>query len=453
MKATNTTPQVRKVNRVFVHLIHLDEVMAYAIGTIFGQKILVGIEKALVVFGSVKHKSPEEWAKGTDLAIGEGGDIDEHVSGTQARKARSSCLLMMRHVRVGFGIIRGMVSEVTRFDSGTGCPRWHVASILKIVVPNRSRQGAELAWKWAYRVVCAVYLRRLKKLVADQYEPSFAGFMDDLVKNSGFSDKEAVHGVRSALNQAAKDNRSLFGLKYVFESLWRNAEGSVAEKRASVREDMKFVLSLMYADQVNYFSALREIDGLSGKDYDACWFKVTVRDGGNVALVKAAVMKSDNPRMATALRVRGAVIAAVLNSRGNAVILGDQHYARMGWLKAALDRGVTELTAWLRYADMDAHHRMNIPWVSLKDRGDCIWADWHLAEEGWLSLYCGTHSHPDRFTKMETDVIRRYIAHSFDKGLSADLKRRLGVREVVVNRGRSNNGNNQLAEVMDMALA
>ncbi len=424
--------QIREVEEVIVHL-HLDEAFAFLMALEDGQDVFRGIQTAKVSFVTgLQKKSSQQWALEKKLCIGGGGDIDEHKNGKEARqKDMSATMLMAQALAITDPVTLAVVKEVNEFDSRIGCPKAHLASIIKMVQVNL--QGSDrTAWNWSLKILRSVRHKLQGNLERQEGETPFMKFMTQLIdRQSAFDDPEAKKGlVRIMEDEDGKNAHLLLGLKHVYESLWRTTDST--EKCEEIGEDLLFALRILHKDQVNFHSFRREIKALVGRARDDVWFRVVVGDKFHENVVPAAIVCSDNPQAHNALRTLGAVITMVMNSRGNVTVQGNQRYAGDQWFKDALDQGITELCAMNRFCDMVPENRKSSSWSVLQVRGDCPNdPHWHLADKGWLSLYNGTNNYAGvPVTKLSRSELRVNAMAAFDPPRLREWRKRMNVPKI-----------------------
>ena len=445
----------RAVQLVLLHL-HLDEVMAYFLAYTFGDDVFLGIKTAKVQFTSeVKRQSLAQWIASKTLSLGAGGDIDEHLSGEAARiEGKSACVLMAEQLTLQGNPIWDMVREVNRFDGTIGCPKSHLASLLKATKVSMGDNFDQAALRWSMKIMTAVYAKLAGNLGPSKNEKPFVQFATTVIKKNSFSDPDAVAGLKRLIEVEGKHNNGIFSLRHVYECLWRTADSDDA--RADVGEHILFAIRILYQDQTKYHTFTRYLKSLNERARKDVWFTVDVRSGSDLTVVNAAIVRTDNPQAHTVLRSMGAVISIVMNDGGNVTIQGDKRYPKSEWLRQALDTGVTQLCAMNRYADMTPDARKRAVWPVLQSRGNCPGdAYWYLAEEGWLAMFNGTHNHKTPPTKLALVQLRRNATNAFDPTHVEGWKDFMRVPEVNTRQGLDSGkhqGLNGLGKVFDNAL-
>lgn len=404
----------RKVFEVLLHL-HLDEMFAYFLGCRFGKEIFVGMETARLNFSPPDIlMTPDQWAASNRIYLGGGGDeTDEHRSGQTERLAGWSASRLMARKLALNGQIERIVAEVNRFDSRAGCPKSHLASLVKMIRANMP--GAEqIGFRWGQRIIGSVH----DMIAADlrkpaRNEPAFDEFMGQLIESRGddFNDESAAKGLKAIIDGESYSTEPLvFSLRSVFEALWRTAQGTAAEKAAAVREDMLFTLQVLYRDQMN-FHAFRRL--ASSKDFED-WFCVDVWNGRQIVKVRAAAVSSDNPQAHNALRSLGAGLSIVRSGTGNVTVLGNVALAEKMGILEAMDAGIRNVAAMNRYCDMPPEAREVAVWEVMSCRGRCPYdGHWYLAEKDWLSCYNGTQNHAVPPTRLALKSIRKNAEQAF----------------------------------------
>ncbi len=412
----------RKVNKVIVHL-HLDELFTLYEARQFGQKAFIGIGQASVCFSKepIKRQTPAYWAAEETLCAGDGGDIsDEHRDGREARlENESAASLMADYLHITDLIIRHMVAEVTYWDTNKKCPKTHLASILKMI---RIKYGHDCGVfvQHTLNIIDAVRKYYTEQLEPGPYEDEFEAFcfdyIDKRVENGTFLDGDAVDGLRREIKKKVKQ---MFGLSTIFLALWRTSKQTKVPKiRMDVSETMGFILDVLYWDQVNYHSMIRDFDALPQQDKIDARFIIPVWDGSRIRNIQAAFIRSKNPQAHNVLRSTfESKVTIVMDFAGNVTVQADQKYAKDHGLLEAFSEGITNLCAMYRYCDTEPKVRKSIAWAILRERGNCYGRGgqlWHLAKADWISMYNGTFNHVAPPTGIHWQQLIEYAQDAFD---------------------------------------
>lgn len=409
MNETQTLLPVRSVeNGVELHL-HLDEVWADHHAITYGSDRLIGIKTSDRIFRARNEKHPPEWwAAQKKLCLGGGGDFtDEHRNGSAERfRGTSASMLMYQRIGVIDPIFQAMAEEVNWFDSHVGCPRSHLANLLKIAKANMPG-GDRLWYDWSMRIFRALYRRMKDNLQPARSELPFGAYIErQITAQSSFDDASALGGVIKLVDQENDSVHPLiFSARHIYEALWRTRPGSAAEKSAGIVDDMRFLVSLLYKDQQNFHS-YRAI--ASSEDFDG-WFEINIdcgesdRGGRDFAVAKAAMVQTDNPQAHNALRSLGAHLSIVKNSKGHVTILGNKKIAGEQRILRVMHEGIQNLIAFNRFCDLPPGARKSVTWEILSCFGNSpVDKHWYLAGESnpalddiWLAGYCGTIYHDE----------------------------------------------------------
>jgi hypothetical protein len=183
----------------------------------------------------------------------------------------------------------------------------------------------------------------------------------------------------------------------------------------STEEIQEWVMSAfeqIYADQLEFWNVLDEVEkGLRTH---------TLFSG-----VPISVVTCDNPLALKAVRYRkerADGIIVIRQKKGNTQIFGKE-------------QDLSSLVAMLRWMELPAELKNDVPWRDLQKAGDFsiagntrmpIW--YHDAKAG--ALYNGSITHPDvPPSKMQDKAIIEAIQHAFDYNLIPRWKRGRGIRQ------------------------
>lgn len=450
---------IRQVKRVKAHR-HQDELFARFVALCGGRGAFPGIETARVEFSKkVVPKSPAQWAAEETLCIGGGGDIlDEHRNGDIARlEGASASSLMMDLLGITDRALAAMAVEVTYFDNERRCPKAHLASLIKMIGNNLSAIDERKLVLLTSKVYAAVHARITGCLAKAPDELPFRHIVTQILRqritDKGlYADKDARRGLINTLRKANFANRAwLFGLRYVYESLWRSAYAAQPpeahptaqmKRRGEIERDLSFFLDILYRDQVNYHHCLREFgvvvmerdadkriaEGKKPRKFrilrDAIRFDIPIRKNGSIRTIAGAIVESDNPQAHNALRSCGAIISIVRNSAGNVSVQGNQDTAERDGIMEILDEGIRSLGAMCRHGDTPQELRNKIDWAKFCMRGKCPEEPyWYIDAKGRLALYNSTDNHYAPPTKLSLMEIVAFAKQAFDPELVEQWKR------------------------------
>ena len=430
MKSTQITPSVhtaqaepstRTVNTVVMHReFHLDECGAYWLAKQAGTHVFVGIGNAQIVFSENCPDTPVAvWKARQQLAIGTGGDIDEHKSGNNSRIASECSATLMRKAIGGALLhdkcIKRMVDEILRFDEATGCPKGHLAEFIK--VGHRCMNGADpLLLRWSSSALTAVYQRLTLNHSPASGERSFAEHaeVEFREKAGAYTDAKAVAYVVKALKEAealAEEARRegreelVFSLDFVYKSFLR------VQGLQEARENILFILDKMYVDQV----AFQTLRAEANKTARRFWVKALL-DGTETSLCMM-MMHTEDPRAGKVLATLGAKIMVVIND-GRPVILKDN---RISGLSLNHCRGM------LRWLELPAKQKHAVAFDELaKTEGV------HRLVPQWYGcpymVANGTTTHTGLpKTHIVDAAVREVVEHAFHPRLIAHWKRLCGI--------------------------
>ena len=421
----------REVKKVILHL-HLDEAFAYFLAYHLGQKTLTGIQSAEVLFPKwVQRRTLEEWIKAEELCLGGYGDFcDEHRSGATAR-IQGTCAagIMADYLELPPCIYRDALREVNFWDNNKGCPKAHLGSIFKMIHNNQAGFEAG-ALKWAMKVMLAVVSSRYRGLPRQENEEGFLGFMTERVDRPDvFTDEDARASLLKHLAAEDADERHLFfGLKSIFEALWRtSSEKTIAAKRREVSEDMRYVIQVLYNDQVNFHAYRRTLK--NDPPQDMAFTMALKGESGEVSIIRGAAVQTDVPVAHSVIQSLGYQVSIVKNTAGNVSIMCDQDELAERGLSKAMQDAMRPLAAMCRYRDMAPEGRRGANWDVLSScLGDCP-ADtgWYLPPLEWLALYKGTANHFALPTSMKLADIKGLVKIAVNPDDVITWKQRNGV--------------------------
>lgn len=405
-------------NGVIMH-IHADEAKSLFDARKAGENQIIGIKTAPIIFsGNVDKMTPAEWAAKKQLCLGGGGDFtDEHESNSlesERLRGTSAARLMDEALEIKDPVLLATTDEINYFDSNVGCPRTHLASLLKMAKVNMPGSDA-IHLKWTMRLMEAVYEKLKKDLRPARNEMLFVEFVEGMLKHkAALDDSEALAGLRKLVAKEGECSDPLiFSAQSMFEALWRTASGSsVAEKTSAIEDDVMHMVSLLYKDQVNLHGFVKIA---SSTEYAENWFRIPVRTPQGVVMVRAACAQSDNPQAHSALRRLGAMLSIVKTSKGNVTMLGNIKEAQKRNLMEYLDAGMSNLAAMNRYCDLPVADRKSARFELLKCRAKCPGDKyWYLASKNWLACYNGTQYHDSMPTRLLLKYIRQNAESAFD---------------------------------------
>jgi hypothetical protein len=391
--------------------------------------------------GRVEKHDPAWWRAQEMICLGGGGDwSDEHRDGGAERlRGTSASKLTLESLYITDPVVVSMAEEVNHFDSHVGCPKSHLASIIKMA--KIKMPGSDLLnYKTFLRIIEAIFVKMKKNLSPTKREPTFGDFVMRMMQNkSSYEDDEALTGlVKLVEEESTSGNPLIFSARHVFESLWRTAPGETMEEKLKAElmrgktllDMMLFLVDVLYWDQIHFHSYRREA-GLN--DFEG-WFGIDVWDGSKVQRIKAAAVQTDNPQAHNALRSLGACLSIVKTNKGNVTILGNIKQAAQLKILRAMDEGVQNLIAMNRYMDLPIGERQSVVWSTLQARGNSPADDkWYLAgddeedSEYWLAGYNGTVNHQTDPTTVTRPKLRFNAEHAFDSKKVKVWKQKNGV--------------------------
>jgi hypothetical protein len=306
---------------VFETKCHNDELVARFLGIEFGEAVLPGFGKSAPIFSeNCARQSAEYWAQRKIFCIGCGGDTtDEHTHGAGDRqKGKCAATLMAELVGVTADLaVQKIVEETLLFDSGTGCPRGHLAEFVKAV--HRRQPGGELTlMKWHQYWVKAVYDRltlepsprngRKEKTLSERIGKIMAAksavFPDDNIKSRIVQDMKVIEGL---------GDKFVLGLPFILQSLERTNRAD-----DDIDASLAFFAGIMYQEQTA-FRALRKLaDKKARRDRIPA-----VLNGRDSNLTLITLVTDDELALKVLLNI-GADLALIISTDGHPVILRNE---------------------------------------------------------------------------------------------------------------------------------
>jgi len=460
---------VRLVKTVAMH-IDSDEAMAWWLTKKFGGHLFSIDPDVKFEFRSIQERlGAEHWAKLETLVIGSGGDVyDEHVSGERAREEKQcSSTKAARHLGITDPTILRIAEEVCRYDYGTGCPKTHLGTLLKIF-RNKNRatgKGSDditsmTALKWALQVIDVVYGATANpegKELKNQMPP-FGEFVDRLINDdlsNEFTDDDALCGLRRAIADD-RGKADTLTLENIFRCLWQTSEETQARKIGEdIKDHILFALSLIYWDQQSFHSFKREMLAVQNTPTSP-FFRVNGWCEGRAFQIMVAAVRTPNRHAHSVLRSMKAQVTVVEDENGHVTIMGDKR--AIGFI----DEGFVSMAAMLRYSELDDAKRGLSSWSLLSVRGSCpTTPEWYLGDVGWLLIANGTDNFKDvPKTKLTLQQIIRICRDAFNPNnvriwkeknrVPADRAQE-ALRETAVSLREGPNGLDSLGRVMDAA--
>jgi hypothetical protein len=368
-----------------------------------GSHLLIGIADPVtprIYTSETERKDPAWWVAQEQLCLGGGGDFpDEHRNGAAERlRGTSTSMLMYEALGINDAVLKAMADEVNFYDSHVGCPRTHLASLIKMAFVNFPGQD-DVLFLWAAKLIGSVYDMKTKGLQPPRNELPFADFASKLMNlKSSFEEAEAREGLLKLIGRESNSPSSLiFSVRTIYEALWRTSQGTtLRDKIRNIGDDVMRMIAILYKDQINYHAFRDQADS---QDFEG-WFWIPVNCGsGRIERMKAAFAETDNPQAHNALRSYGAMLSIVKNTKGNATILGNQKLAGERGIMRAMDEGMQNFIAMNRWCDLPLGAEKSVTWDILKCRGKSpVEKRWYLADQDWLAGYNGTWYHKSEIT-------------------------------------------------------
>ena len=413
---------------VILHL-HADEILADAEMQWEGKGRIIGLEDAERLFPSkVEKRTPAWWREQRQVCLGNGGDFsDEHRNGAAERiRGTSACKIMAERLQITNPVILKMVEEVNYFDSHIGCPKTHLASIIKMV--KLFQAGSDSPnYKRFIRFINAIRETMEKDLPPTKREKPLKDFAAHLMSRKSSYDNEAARQGLIELIEKESDATEpfVFSLRHLYESLWRTSPGdTLAQKVKEIGDEMLWLLSVLYWDQINFHTFLSIAQS---KDFEGV-FWVNVWDGQRTVKIKACFAQTDNPQAHNAMRSAGACLTIVKTSSGNVTVLGNIKQAQERKIITAMDIGIQNLVAMNRFLDMPPAEQTSAYWELLKSRGNSPKDDkWYLGDQDWLAIYNGTQNHASSSTDISAKRLRANAQVAFDPKAVEEWKQVNGV--------------------------
>ncbi|MEI7462836.1 MAG: hypothetical protein WCK03_00385 [Candidatus Taylorbacteria bacterium] len=236
-----------------------------------------------------------------------------------------------------------------------------------------------------------------------QKEHTLMEVFETLIKRKIFTDAKIIIYLREQVKSSIEKNQSVGELSYVLKALFRrrNTEGALdvpLHKESDIIEWMRFVLTAVYSQQIDFWKALEEI-----RDIKPTMVRAYIN--GKLCQLTFITVYTDNDQVAKAARSRNIDILLHCEIKSKR-----RHISFNPKVRGLSGQNLTKMIEWFELSEKKKRH---FDWKELgnfdKSRG-VTW--WHVDNNG--TIHNGTVYWPQKISLIGDSSLIEAIEHAFD---------------------------------------
>lgn len=389
------------INTILIHTEpHLDEIEALRRLRTYGNNFFPGIEKATLRFTQGLDPRPDSsFDSAGILPVGCGHTrFDEHRDGIDRLPNECATTLVDKHLGLGTDLTLKKISEeVLRCDCKRGVKNTELAEVIKVGNRRLKNNGVnigEFVVKWATVALQAIHNQLCFNFAAVTGEKSLLKLFEELKKSGRFPNEKACASLEKQVRVSMeRKGQSITELAFVIECLYRTNTVPAGE----IVDWVRFPLDHIYDDQVAFWEAVEECKSKGS------WFQVRTLCRGSEQYFPLLVIRSDNPLVMRAGKLKeagGAAVIVLRNGKSNVAVFIDCNIPGLNLVNFA------RMIRWLELPkDERGAPTVKIPWEDLGNEGEIKEVpQWYFFRQA-QQLFNGSQTHPDVPATMIADKV------------------------------------------------